>query len=141
MKNSFYAGLLILGFSTGVTVLQAAEPVEAKRMSAADRYIAQFRDRLELSDEQTQRIKPVLVANAGAMMAVIRRQNEFENGESDNEDGPDARKSLKLADEVDMIRAETMGKLAVILTPEQLAEYKSMQDVGSKKARTLIQSK
>lgn len=131
-----FALLFIMGAVSIQTALASGE-------SPLDRYVAQFSERLNLTEEQTKRVRPILAANAAAMMGSLQKRNE-ERADEDkdkNQDGRIVRKERKMGGEMQEIRSNTADRLENILTPEQMAEYRKMQDEDTARAFKRIQAR
>jgi len=107
------AALILL--AAGLTPAVAQAPAEAQPFDAAmlaDQALAQVRVRLRLTDDQIQKIKPLLAEN----MAKIRQS--FVGYWS-----PDGAMFPALAQEVRGIREKFRASLEPILKPEQMKEF------------------
>lgn len=111
--------------------------------SPLDRYITQISDRLDLTEDQQERIRPVLAANAAAMMSALQKRNEGAAGEKKMEPGEGqigGKKRLRDG-KVNGIQSETHESLSDILTPAQLAEFEKMKRENKARVLERVQSR
>lgn len=134
---------VLLGASLLSVTSQADERPLNRPSSALDRYVTQISERLNLSDDQRERIRPVLAANAAAMMSALQHRNEKKVGEEQkkNGEGQVVRKERRLDGDMQGIRSETHESLADILTPQQMADYEAMRQEDRARTRELVKSR
>lgn len=87
------------------------------RMMEPDQVIANLRDRLDLTEEQMDQIRPIIEDQ------IEKRRQIFEEIKTQGRQG---RKALK--NEMRAIRSYTDNQLEGILTEQQMEEYRQMQD-------------
>lgn len=112
-------------------------------VSPVDRYIAQISERLGLTEDQRERIRPVLAANAVAKMAKLSQQNDANSGEEgkDINAGHVQGNELTQGGQGDSSVSAPQEELADILTPAQLAEYEKMKREDMARTRELVRSR
>ena len=138
-------GVLI---ATGLVATSFAADREGPEADAEDvaaqmeRRIEAARERLALTDEQAEAIVPILKAGAQKQAAVLERHGIDLDGRSagNREARLGLRALRKLRREMDAVRGETVEKLANVLTEEQVAEYKKIQEENRKAMRSRIRA-
>jgi Spy/CpxP family protein refolding chaperone len=131
---------------TGLLVcsLATANPgVSPPANSPVDRYIAQISERLNLTEDQKVRIRPVLSASMVATMSALkdRSDNKPDAGTDPFAEGKTLRNERKLGEEMRGIRSDTRENLADILTPEQMAEYQKMRNESKVRMQERIRAR
>ena len=95
------------------------------RAAMAKEQLQQTVERLELSDEQIEQVRPVLEESAAARQEILSKYGiDLEN--PDNR--PPPRKLMSMRKEMNAVRKDTMGQLEQYLSDEQLAELKTIQE-------------
>ena len=144
MKNVLLLALFTLTFS-GLAFSEPDSVVEettaAKNPPAAlEEMIAETKARLDLTDEQAERVAPVLQSGFESQRSVLKKYGiDIESGE------PPAqklgfRKARAMGQELQTVRASTAEALEDILTKEQMREYETMQDERRNKMRERIRA-
>jgi hypothetical protein len=119
-----------------------AESMEGDRVELLDQRVTEAKERLNLTDEQVESVKPMIIASGESMAAVLKKY-----GIDVTSDKPRAKEKLglrgarKLGRELDTVRADTLDDLKKILNSEQLAEFKAMQQERKDKMRAQILSR
>ncbi len=83
-----------------------------------DRQVAAMKERLKLTSEQEQKVKPILT-DAGKKMMELRRKGE-----------PGQAPTEEMRTEMTKQREETRQKLSEVLSKDQMAEYERMLSEG-----------
>ena len=128
-----------LGLAGAASAAGGADPEAGAEDRAAqvERRIEAVRERLTLTDEQAEAIVPILKAGAEKQAAVLDRHGIVLDGRAGRDSG--ARLGLRalreLRGEMDGVRAETIEELADVLTGEQVAEYRKIQDENRSEMR------
>jgi len=123
----------------GLSALCPADTSAADYQSAeAEQRMAEARERLNLTDEQFERLSPVLRES----MAAQRRILSSYGIDLDNRDGSANRLGLRQArtmrQEMALVRSDAIAAAANILTDAQLEELKQMQKERQKVMRERI---
>ena len=114
----------------GMMIVLAIQPVwaDTDREVRFEERLAEAKDRLDLSDEQLEQVKPIMQAAAEAQRSILARYDidlETQGGPGNRLGMRDAR---KLRSELSKVRVDTLEKLDGILTNEQLDEFKKLQE-------------
>ena len=134
MKQLLGAAIAVLVISTSPAIAQT----ETDQVSQFEQRIAETKTRLNLSDEQIEDIKPILKTSFEAKAAVLNEYGiDLENGTGSGEK-LGFRKARKLGKEMNAINENTVDELQNILTPEQLSEYKELQEERRSELRAKI---
>lgn len=98
--------------------------------------IADLKDRLALSDAQTQQITPILEASANARKEILKKHGiDLENFDPESRKKLSFREKRKLGGELKASRKNTQGQLELILTDKQMNEYRKIQQERKDKLR------
>lgn len=98
--------------------------------------IAELKDRLALSDAQTQQITPILEASANARKEILKKHGIYlENFDPESRKKLSFREKRKLGSELKASRKNTQGQLELILTDKQMNEYRKIQQERKDKLR------
>ena len=145
-------GLLRRGFGAVIATWLAAAALvaggevpdagEEDRAARVEQRIEAARERLALTDEQAEAVVPILKAAAAEQAAVLKKHGIDLEARAGGE--RQARLGLRgmriLRGEMDAVRAETVEKLGEVLSDEQIAEYRKMQDENRSEMRRRIRS-
>jgi len=138
MKHKWIAALW-------VTLTFAALPaVQAEENQAAmfEERIAETTARLNLSDEQVEQLTPILRSGFELQMALLKKHDiDFQHKNSDIQAKLGFRDSRKLRKEMKTIRANTSDEVEKILSEEQFAKYKEIQEERQKEMRQMIKKR
>jgi hypothetical protein len=91
-------------------------------MEKARERLQQVQDRLKLSPEQLEQVRPVLIDELQRMKAVRDKYRADDNGDQSR------RGKLKMAREIRGIEQDADDKLKKILTPAQMDELKKIRE-------------
>ena len=90
--------------------------------------VTQVRERLMLTDEQVEKIGPILRKGLEAQAKLLAEQGFARDGAGSREGGrPNLRQMRKFRKEMDVIRESTRRELGEVLDEKQLAEYTEIQ--------------
>lgn len=109
------------------------EPLQAR--------VAEARDRLRLSEEQIEKLAPILRQQLQAMRVVLAEHGIDLEKRSGRGKRLGLRAARKLGRQLDNIRKETLAQLRGFLRPEQIAEYKKLQAEQKKALRQRIRER
>ena len=138
MKHQWIAALWMALAIAALPAVQAEED----RAAQFEEQLAETKARLNLSDEQIEQLTPILRSGFEAQMAVLK-----ENGIDLQNEDPGSREKLgfrdarKLRKDMKAVRANTSDEVEKILSDEQFAEYKEIQDERQKKMREMIKER
>ena len=138
MKHKWIAALWMALAIAALPAVQAEED----RAAQFEEQLAETKARLNLSDEQIEQLTPILRSGFEAQMAVLK-----ENGIDLQNEDPGSREKLgfrdarKLRKDMKAVRANTSDEVEKILSDEQFAEYKEIQDERQKKMREMIKER
>ena len=138
MKHKWIAALWMALAIAALPAVQAEED----RAAQFEEQLAETKARLNLSDEQIEQLTPILRSGFEAQMAVLK-----ENGIDLQNEDPGSREKLgfrdarKLRKDMKAVRANTSDEVEKILSDEQFAEYKEIQDERQKKMREKIKAR
>jgi hypothetical protein len=115
--------ILIAIFSALLTC--AANPCAAQQTSDAQRKeqlqqrLQQVKDRLNLTPEQAEQVRPVLTEEVESLRALREKYNQ---------NGQDRRTRMKMGRELRSIRSAADDKLKKILSKQQMDEWKKIRE-------------
>lgn len=113
-----------------VVILAMIHPVfaESGPGTREQEQFAEVSERLSLSDEQSEQLRPILSAAAESQREILSRYGI----DLDSDDPPTKKIGLfqgrRLRGEMSKVESRTMNQLEEILTDRQLDEFKSIQD-------------
>ncbi len=118
------ATLVVLIITTLVSA-SAQRPVGfPSETETLEEELAMFKERLALSDEQTEQIQRILLENRKKISALME----------DVQASPRSRSAMQsIRQEMEDLRKKTEQELEAVLTEEQLKKYKKMQDEQQEK--------
>ncbi len=125
MKTRKLLGLLAV-LVASVPVLAAQEPAEGQRGEKMQQRLQQVKERLNLTPEQIEQVRPVFMDEMQQMKAV-RDKYGTEN--------QNRRTKFKMARELRGIRENADQKLQTILSKQQIAELKKMRKEWREESR------
>ena len=144
MKKKLLATALSLTFSC-LTVADSTLEVDRSfpaedTPAALEALWAETNARLDLSDEQAEKVAPILQSNFESQRAVL-----LEYGIDIESSKPAARKlgirkARTLSNELKKVSSSTSKKLDDILTKEQMSEYTTMQNERKSKMRQRLRA-
>ena len=115
---------------------------EDDRAAQIEERIVETKERLDLSDEQIEQLTPVLKSGFEAQMAVLENHGiNLENRDSGTQKKLGFREARKLRKDLDSVRDSTLEQIESIVTEEQFAEYKKIQDERKEKMREMIKNR
>jgi hypothetical protein len=116
--------LLLLLLTSALPVAaaaQAQDPNRQQQLEQARDKLQQIKDRLELTPEQTEQVRPVIAEEMQQFKAVRDKYNA--GGDSQNR-----RARLKMGRELKSIQSATDEKLRKILSAKQMDELKKIRE-------------
>jgi Spy/CpxP family protein refolding chaperone len=111
-------------------IVLAIQPVlaESDREVRFEERLAEAKERLDLSDEQLEQVKPVMQEATEAQRSILARYGIDLEAEGGSGNALGMREARKLRQDLSKVRADTLKKLDGILTDEQLEEFKKLQE-------------
>ena len=132
-------GAVCLAAAAGMAVGAAAQDrrLTDEQIAQIEERVAATRQRLQLTPEQQAALEPILTASAEQRVAVL--QSYGFSGETRPK--LSFRQKLSLRKEMQAIREKTEGQVAEVLSAEQLAEYKKIQEENREQLRARLQNR
>ena len=100
-----------------------AEDRHEQAMQRVEGNLQEAQERLQLSDEQASRLRPILTEDAEQRLEVIGKYATDENGERKR---PSRKDMKEMRDQIQMVNERTNKSLSMVLNEEQLVEYREM---------------
>ena len=122
---------------TTAYVLLALAALTAAGASEREQRAEEVRERLALTDEQREQVAPVLRESFRKQLSIYREYGLPR--EKDNR--LSLREARKLGKDMDRLRRETLDELSAFLTPEQLKEYRKIQQENKRATRQRLRSR
>ena len=145
MKNILLLALFTLtfcgpAFSETASVVEKNSPNE-NASAVLEEFIAETKARLDLTDEQAEKITPILQSNFESRRAVLLKYGIDIESRKPPAQKLGFRKARTLGKEINKVRASTEKALEDILTKEQMSEYKTMQNERKNKMRERLRAR
>ncbi|MEO1596472.1 MAG: Spy/CpxP family protein refolding chaperone [Pseudomonadota bacterium] len=119
MKTLKIAAALVASLAVSTHAL-----AEDDRAAMAQEQMQQTFERLDLTDEQIDQVKPVLEASAEEREKIMSEYGmDPESGKR-----PGMRKMRAMKQEMDSVQEKTIAELKKILTDEQITEFQQIQE-------------
>lgn len=132
-------GAVCLAVASGMAMTAAAQEqrFSDEQIAQIEERVAATRERLQLTPEQQAALEPILTASVEQRLAVLQSYG------FSGEDRPKLsfRQKLSLRNEMQAIREKTESEVAGVLSEEQLAEYKKIQDENREQLRARLQNR
>ena len=126
------ASVAILGLA-GASITPATEAPSAERRARTQEHareqIEELRERLDLTEEQEEQIRPIL-ADAGKQIRKLHSSARDQERSREN--------MMAMREQAKRIHQETRAKLEPILSSEQLAEYDAIQEEWREEHRAAL---
>ena len=119
-------GLLMANFSL------AEEDRRAKAMERVQQNLQEASERLALTDQQLEAVRPVLQDDAEQRLQVMQQYMLDDKGERKK---PSRKEMRDIRAQIQLINERTYESLGNILDDEQLEEYRKMQDERRQRMR------
>lgn len=139
MKNGIVLTILF-GLMASLTT-SLAQQVDSDQIAEFEARIGQTKQRLNLTDEQVAKIKPVLISRAEASMLVLEENGIDLTVPREQRERPGFRQMQAIAKELLAIREESAEEMAEILSEEQMQEYRKIQKESRAKLRERIRAR
>ena len=130
---------VLVGLVAWVGAVALAQDVEPAPRTELVEALEAARERLALTDEQAEQMRPILEADLAARLAVLE-----EHGiELDAAERPrlNLRELRELSAALAAVRADTLKALANALTAEQLATYQELQAEAAEALRDRLRNR
>jgi hypothetical protein len=122
MNRLTAAATLIVLFAIGTQA-----KADDDRAAMAQQQMQQTFERLELTEEQIEQAKPVLEASAASMQEILLSYGMDPESRQGSSEKPGLRKMRAMRKEMHAVRDNTLAELELILSDEQLEEFKRIQ--------------
>ena len=111
------------------------------RAAKLEQYVVDAKARLQLTDEQIERISPVLGESLDRQLGILQRYGIDADGASQNGRQLGLREARAMKKELDQARSATLASVGKILTKPQLDEFIRMQDERKDAVRSRVRSR
>ena len=101
---------------------------EDNRTAEAKEKMQQTIERLELTDEQIEKVEPVLQESAAARQKILSSYGIDLESRQGSVGKPSPRKMMAMRKEMNAVGENMLGELKQILSDEQLEEFKRIQE-------------
>jgi hypothetical protein len=101
---------------------------EEDRAAMAQEQMQQTIERLELTNEQVEQVKPVLKKAASEQQKILSSYGMDPQSRQNSTRKPGMRQMMAMRNEMQDVRENTMRELDPILSDEQLEEFKQIQE-------------
>lgn len=122
MQRLTAAATLIVLFAIGTQA-----KADDDRAAMAQEQMQQTFEGLELTDEQIEQVKPVLEASVASMQEILLSYGIDPESHPGSAEKPGIRKMRAMRKEMNAVRENTLAELELILSDEQLEEFKRIQ--------------
>ena len=119
--------ILLISLCAGLAVGNA-EQMEANGLPEVQAQLEQAKDRLNLTDEQVEQVKPILKESIEASKQVLDKHGIDLSVPKEQRTRPSFREMRAIKKDMKAVRTATTEKLAVVLSDEQLDAYKEIQE-------------
>ena len=122
MQRLTAAATLIVLFAIGTQA-----KADDDRAAMAQEQMQQTFEGLELTDEQIEQVKPVLEASVASMQEILLSYGLDPESRQGSAEKPGFRKMRAMRKEMHAVRENTLAELELVLSDEQLEEFKRIQ--------------
>lgn len=122
MQRLTAAAALIVLFAIGTQA-----KADDDRAAMVQKQMQQTFERLELTDEQIEQVKPVLEVSVASMQQILLSYGMDPESRQGSAEKPQFRKMRAMRKEMHAVRENTLAELELILSDEQLEEFKRIQ--------------
>ena len=102
--------------------------------------LEQAKQRLDLTDEQLEQLRPILKASIEESIAVLQKHDIDLSVPKEQRERPSFREMRALGKDMKQVRESTTDKLAGVLSEEQLETYIKIQEERRKQMRDQIRA-
>ena len=120
---------------------QADEADQAARLEQLQERLQEARDRLALTDQQREQVRPILAAGFQAQRAVLAEHGIDLLAPAEERPRLNLRQLRALGADLDAVRADTLAALAEVLTADQLQTYRELQDERRQELRERLRER
>lgn len=118
----------------------SAALAQATEMQTAEEFLAELQETLELSDAQSEEIKPIIIKGRESQKNILASYGI--DLESDGRpEKLKRRTAMKMRGELKDARKAMMKELSAVLTDEQLETYTEMQEERAEEQRNAIRER
>ena len=119
--------ILLISLCAGLAAGNA-EQNEANGFPEVKAQLEQAKDRLNLTDEQVEQVKPILRESIEASKQVLDKHGIDLSVPKEQRTRPSFREMRAIKKDMKAVRTATTEKLAVVLSDDQLDAYKEIQE-------------
>lgn len=123
MKRLITAVTIVALFAIGTQAM-----AEDDRAAMAKEQMQQTFERLDLTDEQIEQVRPVLEKSAAEQQEILARYGIDLEAPQSSSEKPGRRQLMAMRKEMEPVRKNTLTELGEILSDEQLEELKRIQE-------------
>lgn len=131
---------ILLTFVLGLSTITAF--AQGDRAERIEQQLTELKQRLELSDTQSEQIRSILEQSVEERRSILQRYGiDMENKDPDTRKKLSFREKRKLGGELREAKKETMAQLDKLLSTAQMEEYHAMQKERKEKRREHLNSR
>jgi len=139
MTNRLLNILLVCFFSVFAFTVNASDI--STEVAEVKRQVEQIKTRLNLTDKQKEQVTPIFEGSMSKRQAILSDYGiDLDSYEIKSGENLGFRKALKLKNEMEELREQTLTELETVLTDEQLAEYEEIQEEIASKIRSRVRA-
>ena len=120
---------------------QADDADQAAQLEQLRERLQEARERLALTDQQRDQVRPILAAGLEAQREVLAEHGIDLLAPAEERPRLNLRQLRALGADLDAVRAETLAALAEVLTAEQLETYRELQDERRQELRDRLRER
>lgn len=139
MTNRLLNILLVCFFSVFAFTVNASDI--STEVAEVKQQVEQIKTRLNLTDKQKEQVTPIFEGSMSKRQAILSDYGiDLDSYEIKSGENLGFRKALKLKNEMEELREQTLTELETVLTDEQLAEYEEIQEEIASKIRSRVRA-
>lgn len=121
-----------------VIVPAAAQELDPDRRAEIESRIEQAKERLNLTEEQVEQIKPIIKSSFEASMEILESHGIDLSIPQEERERPSFGELRALNKDMQKVRTESTAQMAEVLSDEQMAEFRKMQEERREQMRAEI---
>lgn len=94
----------------------------------ARKQLEEAQARLKLTDDQRTKVEPILRAGIERRLAILKQHGLVDENGQRTGTKPKPRQMRGIRDELQDVQKDVASQLSAVLTPEQMTEYRKLQD-------------
>lgn len=140
-KLRFLVAFLLAAVVTSATGQE--DTTQADRIDQFEARMVESKERLNLTDEQVERVKPIIRSSLEATLLVLEEHGVDLEQRAEGNTGKrlSFRELRSVGRDMKKIRAKELDELSEVLDDEQLAEYESIQEERRNELRAKIRER